>query len=99
MKATSAWSSRCPLRGLKRKNKKTRIGTTSDDEKTHVEVRSDENSIFFDVYASCNGDFPTGHSVGCTSLVCCRVRCRSAGDLNRQRDQDGLDQSSFVDLH
>ena len=33
------------------------------------------------------------------SFVCSRIRCGQACDIDRHSYQDGVDQSSFVDLH
>src|ERR1700704_4180645 len=107
-KATSISSSRCPghgrkrgkKRGKKRKSKRSRGGfETRSYRNDRAGDESDERSKPVDVHAYRNGDDSPGLPGERTSLVCGRIRCEQASDADGIRDQDGVDQSPFMDLH
>src|SRR5580704_12406148 len=102
-KATSISSSRCPEPGPKRgKKKRNSKGSSSQIiQQGSARRRSDEKSKPVDAYAYRDGDGddspgPPGERA---SLVCGRIRCERASDADRNRHQDGVDQSSCMDLH
>src|SRR5262249_12335448 len=104
-------SSRCPEHAPKRekKRKSNRSSTplnvlrpVTGEVRAGEDRRGDENderSKAVDVDAYRNGDDSPGPPGGPPSLVCGRIRWEQAGDADGIRDQDGVDQSSFMDLH
>src|SRR5258708_9671003 len=99
-KARSVSSSRYPEHGPKRGKKRNSKRSSSHlFGKDWLGDESDETSKPVDVYAYRDGDNSPGLPSERASLVCGRIRCECAIEADGIRDQDGVDQSSFMDLH
>src|SRR5215831_5813848 len=109
-KATSVSNSRYPERGPKRGKSRNSKRSSSPPpyppppagegrEGDWLGDESDETSKPVDVYADRDVVDSPGPPSERASLVCGRIRCEYASEADGIRDQDGMDQSSFMDLY